>query len=248
MSRQSRRPLLFASFAVLGLIGAFALLGAPLSAALLGRESALFVWTSAARATLVAGTAVMICAFAAGLTVGAAAALGPPVADVLLTRVIEVSGALPAFAAVVILRALRPTAELGTIAVALAVLRGLSTAKLVRAALLELSAEDFVLSARALGATRVRLFRAHLLPHIAAPSLAEAAHSAAAVVGLDAALNLAGLGGGGLSFGSLFAEAVERGSPGGALLPAFGTAATVAAFLVLADALEDRFRVGRTFV
>src|SRR5262249_35011385 len=128
MSRTSPRPLLPVSLAVLGVLCVFALVGAPVSAALYGRDSSLFMWTAAARVTLAAGTAVMVVAFAAGIAAGTPAALGPPVADALLARLVEVSGALPSFAIVVILRALRPTAELGTIAAVLAVLRGLSLA------------------------------------------------------------------------------------------------------------------------
>jgi peptide/nickel transport system permease protein len=204
--RLPRRPLVTASLVVLALLSVIALAGAPLSAALFGPSSVLVAWAEGARATLVAGTAVLV------------------------------------------LRALRPSAELVTLALVLAVLRGLTTAKVVRTALLEVASAEFVLSARALGTTRTRLFRSHLFPHVAAPSLAEAANAAAAVVALDAALNLAGLGASGPSFGALFARAVEQGSPATALVPALGTAATIAAFLVLADAVEDGLGVGRRFV
>jgi ABC-type dipeptide/oligopeptide/nickel transport system permease subunit len=240
--------LVSASVVVLAVLVVLGLLGAPLSAMMLGRSSLLFAWTEGARATLVAGTLVMLASFAFGIGAGAAAALGPRIVDVLLTRIVELGAALPAFAVVVVVRALRPMDELWTIALVLAVLRGLSTAKLVRGALVQLETEEFVLAARALGTTRTRLFRAHLLRHVEAPALSEAAHAAAAVVGLDAALNLAGLGSGGPSFGALLAEAVELGSPATAFVPALGTAATLAAFLVLADAVEDDVRVGRRFV
>jgi peptide/nickel transport system permease protein len=246
--RLPRRPLVTASLVVLALLSVIALAGAPLSAALFGPSSVLVAWAEGARATLVAGTAVLVVSFAAGVAAGGAAALGPPLFDVLVTRAVEIAGALPAFAVVVVLRALRPSAELVTLALVLAVLRGLTTAKVVRTALLEVASAEFVLSARALGTTRTRLFRSHLFPHVAAPSLAEAANAAAAVVALDAALNLAGLGASGPSFGALFARAVEQGSPATALVPALGTAATIAAFLVLADAVEDGLGVGRRFV
>jgi len=134
------------------------------------------------------------------------------------------------------------------IAVVLAILRGLSTAKVVRAEILTLEASEFVLSARALGSTKTRLVRRHLLPHVAGPSLADAAHAAAAVVALDTALALAGLGTGERTWGTLFAGAVDDASVSAALVPALAVAVTIAALSVVARALENGWRVGRTFL
>ncbi|HEX4338033.1 MAG TPA: ABC transporter permease subunit [Polyangiaceae bacterium] len=248
MSRAPEHRFLKASFFVLGSLSVLALAGAPLSAALAGRESVLFAWTDGARATLAAASIVMVVSFVAGLAAGGSAALGPSFADALLALVMEVAGALPSFAVVLVVRALSPTSELMAVAVVLAVLRGLATAKVVRAELLQLENQEFVLSARALGSSRFRLFRRHLVPHVAGPVLADAAHAAAAVVALDTALALAGLGTGERTWGSLFAGAVERASPGVALVPALGVAATVAALLVVGQALENGWRAGRSFL
>ena len=247
-----RRPpdhwLLRASLFALAVLGVVALLGAPLTGALFSRSSLLFVWTDGARATLAAASIVMVVAFTGGVAGGAGAALGPWFIDALLARAVEVTCALPSFVVVVVVRALSPGADLMAIAMVLAVLRGLSTAKVVRAELLELNAREFVLSARALGASKTRLFRRHLFPHIAGPSLADAAHAAAAVVALDAALALTGLGAGQRTWGSLFAEAVEHASLGAAILPALGVAATGAALTVVADAIESGWSTRRRFV
>jgi peptide/nickel transport system permease protein len=160
----------------------------------------------------------------------------------------EIAGALPSFAVVVVLRALSPASDLMAVALVLATLRGLATAKAVRAELLQLKTQEFVLSARALGSSKTRLFRNHLFPHIAGPSLADAAHAAAAVVALDAALALAGLGTGERTWGTLFAEAVEHASLGAAIFPALGVAATGAALTVVADAIESGWSTGRRFI
>jgi peptide/nickel transport system permease protein len=248
MSRPPEHRFLGASMVVLAVLGILALGGAPLAAAFAGRDTLLFAWTDGARATLAAASIVMVVAFTGGLVAGGAAALGPSFADTLLALAMEIAGALPSFAVVLVVRALSPTSDLMAVAIVLAALRGLATAKVVRAELLQLDTREFVLSARALGSSRVRLFRRHLLPHVAGPVLADAAHAAAAVVALDTALSLAGLGSGERTWGSLFAEAVEKASVGVALVPALGVAATVAALLVVAQALENGWRVGRALV
>lgn len=248
MTRHPEHPLLTESVVALLVLALLALAGAPLAAAAVGRSSLLFVWIDGARSTLAAACIVMVLAFVCGLSAGALAALGPSLLDALLSRAMEVAGALPSFAAVIVVRALFPATDLMAIAVVLAILRGLSTAKVVRAEILTLEATEFVLSARALGSSKTRLVRRHLLPHVAGPSLADAAHAAAAVVALDTALALAGLGTGERTWGTLFAHAVDDASVSAALVPALAVAVTVAALSVVARALENGWRVGRTFL
>jgi ABC-type dipeptide/oligopeptide/nickel transport system permease subunit len=248
MTRRPEHRFLSASVAVLAVLAVLAVGGAPLSAAMFGRSSLLFAWADGARATLAAASIVMVIAFVCGVAAGALAALGPSFVDAVLSRSMEVAGALPSFAAVIVVRALFPVAHLMAVAVVLAVLRGLSTAKAVRAEILELEATEFVLSARALGSSKTRLARRHLLPHVAGPSLADAAHAAAAVVALDTALALAGFGTGELTWGTLFARAVGGVAVGPAVVPALAVALTVAALSVVARALENGWRVGRTFL
>jgi ABC-type dipeptide/oligopeptide/nickel transport system permease subunit len=248
MTRALEHRLLRASVLVLALLGALAIAGAPLAGVVLGRSSLVFAWTDGARSTLAAASIVMVLAFLCGIVAGALSALGPSLLDALLSRTMEVAGALPSFAAVIVVRALFPVAHLMAVAIVLALLRGLVTAKAVRAEILQLEASEFVLSARALGSSKGRIVRRHLVPHVAGPSLADAAHAAAAVVALDTALALAGLGIGERTWGTLFARAIDGGAVGAAVLPALAVALTVAALSVVARALENGWRVGRTFL
>lgn len=248
MSRTARHPLLVPALAVLGFLVVAALLGSPLVRAVGEPGTSLLAWTDGARDTVVCATIVLVVGLGVGTLAGAAAALGPPGADALLSQMMEIAGALPSVIVVVILRALRPSPDLVAIALVLALLRGLATAKVVRADLMQLLSEDFVLAARALGSGRGRLFRRHLLPHVVGPALSGAVFSAAAVVGLDAALSLVGLEGAGSGWGALLAEAARKSTPTIALGPVLGVAAIVLSLHVVADALEDRWSVGRRFV
>jgi peptide/nickel transport system permease protein len=244
----ARDRALAGSLGVLATLALVAAFGNGLAGLAFGRGGAVAEWADGARGTLAAAAAVLTVAFLAGTLLGGIAALGPPLADTVLSRTMEISGALPSLVAVVVVRALAPVPELVAIGAVLAVLRTLGTAKVVRAGILSLVAEDFVLSARAAGSGRVRLFRKHLFPHLAGPALASAALAAATVIGLDAALSFLGLGTGGGSWGALLAEALERPAPLLGVGAALGAFSAVASLLVLADSIEARWMVGRRFV
>jgi ABC-type dipeptide/oligopeptide/nickel transport system permease subunit len=241
--KTSARPLAV-SYAVLGALALVAFTG-PLALSLsAGPASTLVGWLAAARNTLLAVAVVTVTSAGIGLLLGAVAALGPWLFDACVSRAVEIAGALPSLVVVVVLRALDPGLGVVALAVVLSVVRGLGTAKVVRAELLELSAEDFVLSSRALGSGRSRLFFTHLLPHVGGPALASAAFTAASFVGLDAAVSFVGFGGP-TSFGGLLSSAAREASPALAFGPALGVALTVLPLWIIADALDDRWSAGR---
>lgn len=205
-------------------------------------------WLLGARTTTITVSVVTLVALTAGLAFGAAAALGPGVLDSLLSRAMELSAAMPSVIVALIVSRIAPDHVFLSVPVTLALLRGLETAKMVRADLKTLATTEFVLAARALGSGQTRLFRAHLLPHVIDSALASATLTAAAVMGLEAALSFLGLTSLGPSWGALLAEAVERGSPGLALGPALGVAVTLLSLYVLGTAIEARASVGRRFI
>jgi peptide/nickel transport system permease protein len=248
MTWRAGHPLLVPALWVLGVLTVTAAVGAPSLRALAGPSSTLALWMDGERSTVLSAAVVLVVGLGVGTVAGAAAALGPPSADALLSQMMEIAGALPSVVVVVVLRALHPVPGLVAVAAVVAALRGLATAKVVRADLMQLTNEDFVLSARALGSGRVRLFRRHLLPHVAGPALSGAVLSAAAVVGLDAALSLLGLETTDSGWGTMLAEAARTATPALALGPVIGVAALVLSLHVVADALEDRWSVGRRFV
>lgn len=191
---------------------------------------------------------VMLLSFVIGVGAGAASTLGLRVLDTLLSRAAEITGALPSVIVVFVVRALYPMGSLLSLAATLAVLRGLSSGKGIRAETLQLLREDFVLSARALGTSDTRLFRKHVFPHVAPTALGDASVSASALVALDAAAAFLGLGGGTDSWGAAIAQAARGGGLAGALFPALGIAATITSFWLIQSGLETgRPRVPRYF-
>jgi len=222
-------------------LGAERLLGAPADAA-----STAYLWFRGARVTAAAAAWVFASTSVVALAVGGLAGLGPRPVDTVLSRAMEIAGALPSIVLVVVLRALT-SSDVLAVATALAILKGLEGARSARTRARGIAREDFVLAARALGASEFRVFRSHVVPHLIAPVLSHAASAAAAFVALDAAVSYVGLGAASTGFGALLAR--EAGSaPGAALAAAAGVAALLVPFLVVEAALDPARKLGRRFV
>lgn len=200
------------------------------------------------RSTALAASLVLVVSLVVGLGASALSALGPPTFDLILARLVEVAGALPTVVVVAVFASIARTQSLIVLGAILALKRGLESAKVARAELLQLAAEDFVTAARAAGIGQARLFRRHFLPHIGPAALARSTLGAAAVVSLDAAGSFLGMFPGGGTWGTILAEAVRRASAALLVGPVVATATTVAALAVISDALADRRRLGRRLV
>ena len=204
-------------------------------------------WLEGARTATLTVALVVPIALVVGLTVGALSALGPPVFDSLLSRAMEVASGMPSVVVAVVLSRIVETRWLA-IASTLALLRGLETAKVIRARLTTLDATEFVVAVRALGAGEVRLFHKHLLPHVIGSALASATLTAAAVMALEAALSFLGLGSFGPSWGAILGRSVSAGTPALATGAVLGTAITLLSLYVVGRRLDARESVGRSFI
>ena len=117
-------------------------------------------------------------------------------------------------------------------------------ARLVRGQVLALKAQDFVASARALGATRMRILTRHILPNIATPVVVAATLGLGHVIILEAGLSWLGIGidvpqpswGNMIQDGSASLDYMAS-SWWVALFPGLAIMITVIAFNVLGDAL-----------
>jgi len=240
-----RRHLVTTSYVFLGLLAGVALLGGIFAG---HGDTALFHFVAGVRTTVLVATLVVVVSSVVGVGAAALAALGPAAFDVFLSRAIEIAGALPSVVVVAVLASVARTSPIVAIGGFLALKRGLESAKIARAELLQLDSEDFVLAARASGIGEARLFARHYLPYVATSAFARSTVGAAAVVGLDAAGSFLGMFPAGGSWGSLLAEASRRSSFALFVWPAAATAITVAALAVVADAVHDKHRLGRRFL
>lgn len=199
------------------------------------------------RTTMLATLLVLSIALGIGVAFGALAAHGPEIVDALLTRTVELTGALPTVVLLALLHASRTLPEWLSFVIVVSALRSVEIARLVRGEVLRVEGNDFILAARALGVPSLGILRRHVLPHVWGPVLVSAAFIGAAVVALEAAMSFLGLGLAASmpSWGGLVGQA-GHGIPARALVPALGCIAlTTGAWYVLADALDDRISARR---
>jgi peptide/nickel transport system permease protein len=196
-----------------------------------------------ARVSLRVGALAVLLSLLLGVGVGAAAGLGPPWVDAVLSRAVDALLAFPRLFLVLALAALLGGGELLVVG-ALAATGWMEVARLVRAELRRLRGEEFVLAARAAGVPPFRLLLRHLLPLALAPVLVTAALRLGDALLAEAALSWLGFGvqPPQSSWGSLLAEA-QASLPGAwwvAAFPGLAIALAVLASALLAEGLQEK--------
>lgn len=178
-------------------------------------------------------------AVALGIAIGALAGYFGGLWDEVLSRPIELVQAVPTIVVVAVVRAASADTSLWIFAVAVASVKWAEVARLVRAEVVRLSEEDFVVAARALGAGDVRLLLHHILPHAVRPALVAVPFGLASVVLLEVAAAFIGLGVPG-SWGSMLAEGLDPAAP--AVVPLAGGLALgwmIVGSYLLAEAVSE---------
>ena len=190
-----------------------------------------------ARGSAIAVVGVLAISVPLGWALGLLAGAGPRIADTLLARATELGGLLPTVVLVAVVKAAEPMPTTASFVLVVGLTRALYLARLVRGEALRVSHATHVMAARALGVSRLRVLTGHVSPLTLGPLLVGAAFTAAATVGLEAALSLIGLGlpEGAASWGS---QLSSSSGPAAAALAVAAALATGACAL-LADALDD---------
>jgi peptide/nickel transport system permease protein len=147
-----------------------------------------------ARVSLGVASGAMLLAATIGTALGALAAVLGGWVDALVSGVVDVLIAVPRLLVVIALVATFGALSPWWLVVLLGGSGWLSTARIVRAELRDNLQRDYVLAARALGATTWRITWQHLLPAVAPQVAVAAALALAAVIPLEAALSFVGLG------------------------------------------------------
>ncbi|NUR88446.1 MAG: ABC transporter permease [Nonomuraea sp.] len=127
--------------------------------------------------------------------------------------------------------------------IALAVLGWPMTFRIMRAAVITAKNQDFVVAAKALGASPGRIMFRHLLPNALAPVIVIATINLGVFIAAEAALSFLGVGvqSPDISWGLMIAEARDRflEAPLPLIFPAVFLSITVLAFIMLGDAVRD---------
>ena len=197
-----------------------------------------------ARLSLAVAAAAVAVALGFGVPFGLAAGLARGGAARGLLALLETAQAFPRLFLVVALAAVVPPHPATTILI-LGSTGWMPVARLVRAEARKIAASDYVLAARAIGASPLRIAFRHVLPGALAPVGVESAFAMAGAIAGEAALSFLGLGAPPpvASWGGLIADGrdVLVAAPWISVAPGVALALTVLACNLLAERTRERF-------
>ena len=145
------------------------------------------------RVTLSVGLAAVVLGGFVGVMLGLVAGFFGGITDRILMRLADMQLSLPLMLlALLVVAALGPSLQ--NLIIVLALTGWVRYARIIRGQVLSLREREFVLSARAIGASPLRIMLHHILPNVLTPALVVATLELARVIVMEAALSFLGLG------------------------------------------------------
>ncbi len=177
-----------------------------------------------------------------GVLLGGLSGIRGGVSRTVLVRLVETVDSFPAIIVVALVWAIERQPSSLSLILAVAFVRWAEIARLVHAESMRAMTEDYALAARALGASRTRIFMHHVLPNALGPVMVSSVFGVASVVLLNATLAFLEMGtaSDSASWGELLAQGARH--PAALrllLLPGVLLFATVGASYLVADALRE---------
>jgi len=170
---------------------------------ILGRDN----WARVLQGTLISlqvGFGVQAIVLVIGLTVGGLAALGGRLLDNVMMRITDLAYAFPDLLAIILLRAVFFDRDLPLVGhdasqrllviFAIAFVAWVTVARLVRGQMLSLKEQDFVMAARAMGASPFRIVFTHMLPNTLGPVIVAVVFGIPLAIFAEAILGFIGIG------------------------------------------------------
>jgi peptide/nickel transport system permease protein len=195
-----------------------------------------------ARTSLGAALVAAMFFVALGTLLGALAGFFGGFLDAVVTRLVETLSAFPTLVLVLVIQALVPQPTLVSLLLAIGLTRWPEVARLVRAEVILVSSQDYVVAARALGAGPWRILRRHVVPNAVAPILVAATFGVASVVLIEASLDFlrVGIPAGIASWGETLSETRDHlGAWWLLVFPGVAVLVTVMALNLVGEALRD---------
>ena len=194
------------------------------------------------RIALIVGLGATLIAVTIGVSIGATAGFFGGKVDFWLSRLIDSLMAFPLLPLLLTLSTVFGP-SLRNVVLVIGCVVWASYARVVRAEVLSLREQDYVLAARAIGATDRSIIARHLVPNAIGPVIILASLSVGGIIILESALSFLGLGvqRPTASWGTMLSDGREfiRNYPHIAIAPGLAIAFTVLAFNLVGDGLRD---------
>lgn len=199
---------------------------------------------SGARVSLAVASLAVLMSMTLGTAFGLVAGYLGGRVDAVMMRVLDAFLSIPRVLLLIAVLSLWAPVQLPGLIMLLGVTGWFGLSRLVRAEAMAARKLEYVDSARALGASDLRILWRHLLPNVATPVIVSATLAVGNVIALEAGLAYLGIGAREptASWGSIFYDAVQFFLAGNwwmVLFPGAAIVTTVLAFNVLGDALRD---------
>jgi peptide/nickel transport system permease protein len=195
-----------------------------------------------ARISLSIAASVVVISGAVGIFLGIVSGYFGGRVDFLIQKVVEMVWAFPPLLIAIAILAFLGQG-LGNLILALTLQRWIPYSRVVRAEAMTLKEREFVMAARSIGASHLRILARHLLPNLIQSALVIGTFAMAAAIIAEAALSFLGLGVPPQipTWGSMLADgrAYVSTSWWMSLFPGLAIFATVLAINLLGDALRD---------
>ncbi|GAB3108967.1 ABC transporter permease [Janibacter alkaliphilus] len=205
-----------------------------------------------ARASILVGILTTILTTAVGVVTGIAAAYFGGWVDTLVSRITDVFFAIPLILGGIVFMTAFPNDQstpylvvVGKVVIALALLGWPSVTRLMRGSVMQVMPNDYIQSARALGASPFRIIRRHVLPNAIAPVMVVATINLGVYIVAEASLSFLGIGltPPAISWGVAISDSLTtvRSYPHILFFPAAFLSVCVFSFILLGDAVRDAF-------
>ncbi|MCL2437893.1 MAG: ABC transporter permease [Coriobacteriia bacterium] len=198
-----------------------------------------------ARVSLTVGIVATAVAFSVGILIGAMAGFLGKWVDALLMRMTDIILSFPYVLMVVLVMSVLPQEVRGawSVTAAIAAFSWGAFARLFRSSVLSVKENDYVLAARALGASTGRIIFRHILPNAIAPALVIATMTIGGIILTESALSFLGLGiqAPEISWGRMIDDGRRflTHQPQLVLYPGLAILSTVLSFMLLGDGVRD---------
>lgn len=196
-----------------------------------------------AQISLSIGMLAMLLAVTVGTVYGAIAGFVGGATDTVMMRVIDAFLSMPRILLLILVTALWGQLSVFALVVLIGLTGWFGVSRVVRAEVMAVSAREFVVSARALGASRVRVLGRHVLPNVLAPVIVAATLGIGNVIILEAGLSFLGLGvqPPRASWGNMIFDGVQQVASSWwiSVFPGLAIVVTVMAFNALGEGLRD---------